>query len=146
MAISSNQDSIPSILLRPGLSGSQAVYIDVNPAAGGENPVLLYNAAAVFASLRNLFMCVQGSRGRIFQEDYFSGVYELLQEPLDDVTASSLSIAIFQAVRKWEPRVTIRSSDIVVVTNYGLPGYEVTVTLTINGVVSKETYDLISNA
>lgn len=133
MALVSNADSIPEALIQVKAQGSQAIYLDVNPVPGPGKSELLLDAAAVFASIRNLLLCPPGARGRIFQPDYFSGVYYLLQEPMDDVTANQISSSLYQALQRWEPRVRLSPSDIQVVVNNRLPGYLVQITITILG-------------
>lgn len=145
MALTSNEADHPQVLIARNARASVATYVDVNPNVGPGVPILLTNAAAVFASIRNLFLCPAGGRGRIFQEDYWSGVYSLLQEPFDGITANALSIAIFQALRVWEKRVTVRSSDVGVVAVPSLPGYQVTLTITVNGKAETQTFNLITS-
>lgn len=123
----------PSVLIRRSQTRSEAIYIDVNPVPAEGASVLLLDAAAVFSAIRNLLICPQGARGRIFQEDYFCGLYDLLQEPLDPTTATQISIIIYQALRKWEPRIIINPSDIQVEVNNYLPGYEITIVINVLG-------------
>lgn len=122
-------------LLPQAKKKSEAIYIDVNPSPNPGQADLLTDTAAVFASIRNLFRCPRGARGKIYQEDYFCALYELLQEPFDDITASKLSIALYQAFKKWEPRIEWSPSDLKVFADATLPGYQITVTIT----VSKQT-------
>lgn len=145
MSISDNSESIPESLIKPGLRRSDALYIDVNPIHQPGLPVLVYDSSAVFASIRNLFLSSYGSRGRIFQEDYFSGVYELLFEPVDDTTALQVRLAIYQALHKWEPRITINPADIDVIAQPYYPGYSVTLGITINGQRENFTFNLKKN-
>ena len=133
MSISDNAMSIPAALLNTNQLKQNAIYADVNPLPGPGFPEILYNAAAVFASIRNLFLCPQGGRSRIFQEDYFSGLYDLLYEPFDGVTAQQISVALYQALRKWEPRITINPSDIAVVPDAGTQSYLVAMQITVGG-------------
>lgn len=144
MSITNNELSHPEVLLPPSNRVSSHAYVDVNPRTGFGAPVLLAGAAAVFASIRNLFMCPQGGRARIFQEDYFSGVYNLLQEPFDSITAQQLSVAIYDALRLWEPRITIYSSDVYVRTISASLTYAATITIRMNGRPYTETFNLRS--
>lgn len=123
---------IPDLLLRASLKKSGAVYVDVNPIPNSQTPDLLYDAAAVFASVRNLIMTARGARSAIFQEDYFCEVYDLLQEPFDSVTASQLSIAIHQALLRWEPRIAVSPADIKVTADSVFPHYQVVISMVVN--------------
>lgn len=123
----------PDMLISRVPKRSQAIYIDVNPVPKAGTPILLHDAAAVFASIRNLLLCPRGGRSRIFQEDYFSGLYDLLQEPLDSRTATEISIFIYQAMKTWEPRVAINPSDVSVEANNSLPGYLITISIVVLG-------------
>ena len=131
---------LPDVLIRKSQVRSEAIYADVNPVPSKGTPILVYDATAVFASLRNLFLCPIGGRARIFQEDYGSGLYDLLQEPFDDITANKISSVLFQSIRKWEPRVRIDPSDLLVIRDSSLPGYAIQVTVTVRGQRSFNTF------
>lgn len=145
MSISDNSMSIPDALLNRSRIRSNAIYADVNPVPSVGQPEILYDAAAVFAAIRNLFLCPKGGRSRIFSPDYFSGLYDLLQEPFDPITAQQLSVALYQALRKWEPRVTVNPGDLQVSTDSALPGYTVTLTLTVNGQTTLSKFNVPLN-
>ena len=118
----------PGDVLNVGLERAGATYIDINPTFDPHTSpslILLDTYAIVHGSLSNLFSCAQGGRSRIFQEDYWSGIYQLLQEPFDAQTANLISMASLTAVRNWEPRIT--NVSIHVVADTSVPGYIVTV-------------------
>lgn len=140
MAISDNADGAPLTLLTKDVLRTTAEYIDVNPVPQKGARELLYGAAAVFASIRNLFLCPRGGRSRIYQEDYFSGLYDLLHEPLDTITAKLIETALYQALRLWEPRVTINPSDLVVIVDSSLPGYQVVMKIVVHGQTQQGTF------
>jgi phage baseplate assembly protein W len=119
----------PSDVLHPGLDTGQATYVDVNPTYDPQtSPAILLTDtyAIVYGSLANLFACPQGGRSRIFQEDYWSGLYQLLQEPFDGQTANLLSLACKQAIDAWEPRIV--NVVVNVTPDITIPGYLVGVT------------------
>ena len=123
----------PGDVLNPGLESSSATYIDLNPSFDPHSSpslILLDSYAVVHGSLANLFVSAQGSRGRIFQEDYWSGLYQLLQEPFDSQTASLISMASRTAIANWEPRIT--NVSVSVVPDTSIPGYIVSVTGQLN--------------
>lgn len=142
MALTTNEADHPDVLLAPANRTMSHTIVDVNPRPGQDRPVLLTGAAAVFASLRNLFMCPEGGRSRIFQEDYYSGIYFLLQEPFDGITAQKLSAAVYDAIRIWEPRVTVNASDVIVVPDAPSQSYMVTVHIRMGGSTYSNTYSL----
>lgn len=130
---SSNELDIPDALINLGHSRSQAQYCDVNPVINLGDPDLLYDLAAIFASVRNMILCYKGSRSRIFQEDYFCEVYERLQEPFDEVTAAGIRIDLFQSLKQWEPRVEWDPSKIQVFADYASSCYHIAVYIELNG-------------
>lgn len=130
----------PDTLIEVPRVKSSARFVDVNPRPSLGGGILLFDAAAIFASIGNLMLCPPGARGRIFQEDYFSGVYYLLQEPFDEATAAQLSIAIHQAFIIWEPRLNVTPSDIYVERVPTAPGYRVFIQLRINGNVHTNAF------
>lgn len=115
-------------ILNPGLNTSSATYVDVNPAFDPHtSPAILLTDtyAVVHGSLANLFACPKGGRSRIFQEDYWSGLYYLLQEPFDGQTANLISLATKQAISSWEPR--IGNVSVTVTPDISIPGYVIAV-------------------
>lgn len=118
----------PNEVLNPGLQSQGATYIDINPTFDPHTSpslILLDTYAVVHGSLANLFVSAQGSRSRIFQEDYWSGLYQLLQEPFDSETAALISMAAQTAVKNWEPR--IKNVSVNVIADPTMPGYAITV-------------------
>lgn len=133
MAITSNELSIPEVLLAPSARRQVATYIDVNPTPSAGKSDLLFDGAAVFVGIRNLLLCPPGGRSRIFNPEFFSGVYHLLQEPFDEQTAAALRLAVIQGIQRWETRVTLNPSACNVVADENEGGYRVSLSLVING-------------
>ncbi len=77
------------------------------------------------SSLRNLFNCPIGSRGKIFQPQYGSQWHFFLQEPIDETTATQMRIAMIQAIARWEPRIQLDYSNTYIRPDLALPGYHV---------------------
>lgn len=121
---------------------SVATYVDVNPLPNPGSSELLIDVAAIMASIRNLIKSVRGTRGRIFEPDYFCGIYDLLQEPFDAITAVKMSIALYQALSKWEPRVAWTPSDVTVVPNNIQVGYDITLRILLNQQTYNHTFFL----
>lgn len=102
-----------------------ASYIDINTRIT-QNDIqnLIPDIESVkWCSLYNLFMCPIGARGPIFEPTYGSGVYWILHEPMDELSATRLESAIFDAIRTWEPRVTMSLPESSITPLYELPGY-----------------------
>jgi len=127
----SNALSIPDVLLAPSRTKSSATYVDVNPTPDEGTPDLLMDGAAVLTGIRNLILSPRGCRTRIFGEDFFSGVYELLHEPLDEMTAAQVNLSIYQSLKKWEPRITLYPSDCTTAVDALSPGFLVRLSFTI---------------
>lgn len=102
-----------------------AIYVDVNTRISKNNiPELIPDIDSVkWSALYNLFFCPVGARGPIFQPRFGSNLYYILQEPLDDESAKNLEIAMFDAIRTWEPRVEIDIPNSRIITDEMLPGY-----------------------
>jgi phage baseplate assembly protein W len=144
MAIQTTSNAIdfPDALISGAHLRSQAIYCDVNPVPDPNLPELLYDAAAVMGSLRNLLLCPRGGRSRIFQPDYFCGVFGLLQEPFDSVTANLLQIDLYQSLSRWEPRIRLSPRDVVVLPDISIPGYSIQITVNVNGSKTLAKFDV----
>ena len=108
-------------------------YRDLNSRFGetGQPPVL-QGDASVRASLRNLLSSYIGSRSRTFNQRWGSAVMEVLQEPITQVTAGALRVAVSGTIKTWEPRVSLIDSQCTFVPNMVLPGYDVKLVYRIN--------------
>jgi phage baseplate assembly protein W len=119
------------------------MYKDVNPmwgtGSGAKAPEFVYGLDAIFASLHNIFSCPEGGRSRIGTPDYWSGVFYLLQEPIDAHTENLLGMALKQAIDKWEPRISWYVSKVTA----NVSGYAVAVTATSSGLSKTENFNLI---
>jgi len=109
------------------LSLADASWIDVNTDFTLNNlpDRIPDDLSIVYASLINLFRCPIGARGKIFQPEYGSEWYQFLQEPIDQVTAAKMQIAMIQAIARWEPRIQLDYSKTSITANTLIPGYEV---------------------
>lgn len=109
------------------LQRRQATFVDLNPQIGQNQygELLIDEVAIIKGSLENLLRCPIGDRGRIFQPEYGTMVYDMLQEPLDELTAFRLRAVLIQGLQRWEPRVEIQQSGTVVTPDYSMPGYVV---------------------
>lgn len=112
---------------------NDATWIDANSQFTQNGlPDRVPDALAISASLYNILNCPIGARGRIFQPTYGSLWYQYLQEPIDQITATKMTISTIQAIQRWEPRITLDNSNSYINPNYGLPGYDVRIAFTVN--------------
>lgn len=102
-------------------------YVDVNPdPVGNMKGDLLYEVdAIIYGSLRNLFSCPEGERGRIFRPAYKTSLFNMLQEPFDDLTAAKIKLIVVQEAQVWEPRIEILMGATSVTKEPTIPGYKV---------------------
>ncbi len=113
------------------MSTSNPIWIDLNPGASHRYGQLLIDEDAVnVGSLQNLFLCMVGDRGRIFQPEYGSHLIEFLQEPVSYPMANMIEMSLMQTISRWEPR--IRVVAITATADFSMPGYKVTILYTIN--------------
>jgi phage baseplate assembly protein W len=119
---------VPNDILNSGLNTNNATYVDINPTfdVNMSPAVLLTDTyAIVYGSIANLLACPPGGRGRIFQEDYWSSLYQLLQEPFDSQTSNFIELAVQQVISTWEPRITNVFVSTTIDTS--IPGYIINV-------------------
>lgn len=92
---------------------NSVTYKDVNlfmeRAARDE---MVYQTKAV----ENSIMYILGTpkRQRLMRPTFGSYIHQLLFEPVDELTATKLSMEIYSAVSQWETRVSLPRSGIVV--------------------------------
>lgn len=113
--------------------GSGATWVDVNSQFTiDSNPDRLPDVLAIANSIYNLLNSAIGSRSRIFQPEYGASLYQFLQEPLDQSTATKIRIGFIQALARWEPRITLDMANTYVNPNYQLYGYDVRIAYSLN--------------
>jgi phage baseplate assembly protein W len=109
--------------------GSQitnVVWLDVNSGLSQNGrPDLLPNIRALMNSLFNLFQCPIGARGPIFEPEYGSILYSMLQEPLDLISANKIKAGVIQAIQRWEPRIEVDIMNTFVVPDYNFNAFRV---------------------
>lgn len=118
----------------PQFQISQVVWLDVNTQIDlNGKPDLVANAQAINNSLFNLFRCNIGARGPIFQPEYGTGLMNLLEEPMDYITANKIRMVLIQAIQRWEPRVEVDQNRTRVDPNNALAAFQVQVYYNIIG-------------
>jgi uncharacterized protein len=106
-----------------------AIWIDVNTMLSLNTlpDRLPDEQAIIYGSLTNLFNCPIGERSRIFQPTYGLLLWELIHEPIDEITAGLIQTGLLQSLATWEPRIGVDLSNSSVQTDLTIPGYVVTI-------------------
>lgn len=114
---------------------ANAIWVDVNTQYTQNNlPDRVPDAQSVIASsLFNLFNCTPGERGRTFQPEYGSRWLQFIHEPITDATAAKMEMFMIEAIRKWEPRITLDRGSTDVTPDTSLPGYVVRIAFSMPG-------------
>lgn len=107
-----------------------------HPVSGDIIP--LKDADAVKRSVRNLVLT--GIYERLFQPKLGSGITQLLFEPINPLTQTSIEVAIKDVLRQHEKRATILS--VVVNVSPDENGYEVTLTFSVDQLSEILTVDM----
>lgn len=117
------------------LSLANAIWVDVNTQFTQNNqPDRLPDAQAVISSgLYNLFNCQPGQRGRTFQPEYGSRWLQFIHEPICDATAAKMEIFMVEAIKRWEPRITLDMSNTSIDPDTSIPGYVVKIAFSMPG-------------
>jgi phage baseplate assembly protein W len=93
-----------------------------------------YNESAINNSLANLVRIKQGERQ--FQMEYGIDIEQFLYEPINSATARSIGDRIKTAIKRWEPRISLKNVNIV--PNIADNQYTITVTYSIPLLSSRE--------
>ena len=92
---------------------------------------------AVENSIANIVATFQGSRRMI--PEFAIGIYNLLFEPMDNLSSNRLGSDILEAIKQWDDRVVVK--NIHVNANYDLGQYEIKITYNMN-CLSEETHEV----
>ena len=65
---------------------------------------------AIFSSLKNIFDYTPGER--ILKPNFGLNLRGLLYEPMNEHTANSIGMCIYNAINTWEPRISIINIEI----------------------------------
>jgi phage baseplate assembly protein W len=94
---------------------------------------------AVIRALKNLLLT--DFYEKPFKPDYGSNIRRLLFEPLSPMSSSALSTEVTYAIKNFEPRVGLKTVDVVALYDYN--AYQVTITFYIENLVQPFTADFI---
>ncbi len=127
---------------------SNAIWIDINTQYSLNNlPDRIPDTQAVVnSSLYNLFNCQPGERGRTFQPEYGSRWRQFIHEPICDATAAKMEIFMVEAIRRWEPRITIDPTYTSITPDTSIPGYVVRIAFTMPGLTVPTQLQFVASA
>lgn len=116
-----------NFLAPPNVATTGVIWLDVNSNMSlNGRPDLLANVRALVNSLFNLFSCPIGARGPIFEPEYGCMLANMLQEPMDALSANKIKASLIQSVQKWEPRIEILLNQTSVTPDYNANAFRVT--------------------
>jgi phage baseplate assembly protein W len=104
-----------------------SISFDVNPLTN--DLLVLKNETAIARSIRNLISTV---KGEAFYSDKGSNITNLLFENMDPITASLIQSEASEAIRLYEPRVSL--IDVTANPDYDNNNYNVVITYDIIGI------------
>jgi len=118
------------------LSLANSQWIDINSQFTVNNlPDRVPNGQAIIiSSLFNLLNCAPGHRSRIFQPEYGSMWLQFIHEPTTAMTAMKMRLLMVEAIKRWEPRITLDLDNTRIVPDTTIPGYQVRIAFAIPGV------------
>ena len=82
----------------------------------------------IIVSIRNIFLTLRGQRRRL--PTFALNIYELLFEPVDEITAREIGENIFDVLQIWESRIILE--DILVKPNPDKNQFDISVTFRVS--------------
>lgn len=92
--------------------------------------------SAIMESLKNIFKTMQGERRRL--PEFAVNLYELLFDPVDEITARDIGEIILGAIRTWEPRIVVE--DLLVKPIHDYNRFDISLTFRIRNVSTPESF------
>lgn len=89
--------------------------------------------AAIKQSIQNLITTIPGER--FFEPQLGSNITNLLFEPLDNITATSVKFEVEYVIKSFEPRVKL--NEIRALVNYDSNGYDIEIDYGVIGLPEK---------
>lgn len=69
------------------------------------------DVAAIINSLRNILLTIPGNRRML--PEFAARIYKILFEPMDELTTAKLQDAVFEAIKRWENRIVLRTVNVI---------------------------------
>lgn len=114
-----------------------ALYSDINQYSP-TNIALVTDLNSIYQSIGNILSTPQNTR--LFRPEFGSSIENLLFEPMDEETVSSLYDTIILAIQKWEPRVSLDYAKSNITPDYDKHVYYVELTFTVRGLTDNNFY------
>jgi phage baseplate assembly protein W len=105
-----------------------SLSMNINPL--NYDLITIKNETAISRSIRNLILTNPGEK--FFNQTLGSRVNQLLFDPMDDITSSSIQDEIKNTIKNYEPRVDLISVDVS--PNYDTSEFNVTIRYYIVGI------------
>lgn len=103
-------------ILKATKTATSVIYSDVNLDIGSESSLeLVYNEDAINKSIVTILGTRKGTR--VFRRNFGSYVYDILFDPIDDISVNRIKREIIDAISEWEPRIVLTKTEV-------LPDYE----------------------
>lgn len=123
------------------------LYVDINSnyTADYSSNILCTGAQALLNSLINLINTIKDENGiseRLFKPYLGTGLYRLLFEPIDSITAYKIRIYIDQLVEQ-EPRVMLVNNETSIIEDIENQCYYITLTIIDKATQEKASSNLI---
>jgi len=113
------------------------LYSDVNQYTPTQQE-LVADLDSIYQSIGNILATPRNTR--LFLPEFGSSLEDLLFEPMDEETVSSLYDAIVLAIQQWEPRVTLDYAKSSITPDYDKHQYFVSLTFTVRGLSDTNFY------
>ena len=113
--------------------------LDFHPHPVSGDLVPLTNAESIRRSVRNIMMTSLNER--LFNPNFGANLRQLLFEPITPATELQIKLAISNAIKFFEPRVSVRSLEVNVSPDEN--SYNVNFVFSIDGLSQQVQYDMI---
>jgi uncharacterized protein len=114
-----------------------AIYSDINQYSPTKT-TLVADLDSIYQSIGNILSTPKNTR--LFRPDFGASIENLLFEPMDEETVSSLYDTIILAIQQWEPRVILDYSKSGITPDYDKHIYYVNLTFQVRGLTNTTFY------
>lgn len=88
------------------------IFSDVNLDVNTESPLeLVYNEDSINKSIVSILGTKKGTR--VFRRNFGSHVFDILFDPMDDLTVNRLKREILDAIQNWETRIVMEETIVL---------------------------------
>jgi phage baseplate assembly protein W len=124
---------------------SNSSFYDINPFYNADSSASLTvtGAQAIKSAISFLITSLIGCRSRTFNTKWGSDLLRFINEPMDEMTALIIRSSILNAIDKWEPRVAVNASDVIVKPYPNINGYKVRIIFKVVGTDATESMTML---